>query len=106
MHVVTDIDPASGALPVFQFGRWWTVLTASWLHAGVLHVDRLRAGARRAEVVERVVRGGRQFQHEVGEDRVGEVGLHHRCGRRQVSTCSGMERRLCFMLFSGLLRQV
>jgi len=29
---------ASGALPVFQFGRWWTVLTAGWLHAGVLHL--------------------------------------------------------------------
>jgi rhomboid protease GluP len=29
---------ASGAVPVFQFGRWWTVLTAGWLHGGVLHV--------------------------------------------------------------------
>jgi rhomboid protease GluP len=29
---------ASGAVPVFGFGRWWTVLTAGWLHAGVLHV--------------------------------------------------------------------
>jgi rhomboid protease GluP len=29
---------ASGAVPVFQFGRWWTVLTAGWLHAGALHV--------------------------------------------------------------------
>ncbi|MDH4063869.1 MAG: rhomboid family intramembrane serine protease [Acidobacteriota bacterium] len=29
---------ASGAVPVFQFGRWWTVLTAGWLHAGVLHI--------------------------------------------------------------------
>lgn len=29
---------ASGALPVFGFGRWWTVFTAGWLHAGVLHV--------------------------------------------------------------------
>ena len=29
---------ASGALPVFEYGRWWTVLTAGWLHAGVLHV--------------------------------------------------------------------
>lgn len=29
---------ASGALPVFGFGRWWTFLTAGWLHAGVLHV--------------------------------------------------------------------
>lgn len=29
---------ASGAVPVFGFGRWWTVLTAGWLHAGVLHI--------------------------------------------------------------------
>ncbi len=29
---------ASGMLPVMQYGRWWTVLTAGWLHAGVLHV--------------------------------------------------------------------
>jgi rhomboid protease GluP len=29
---------ASGMIPVMQFGRWWTFLTAGWLHAGVLHV--------------------------------------------------------------------
>jgi rhomboid protease GluP len=29
---------ASGAQPVFLFGRWWTVLSAAWLHAGVLHI--------------------------------------------------------------------
>jgi rhomboid protease GluP len=29
---------ASGAYPVFQMGRWWTVLSAGWLHAGVLHI--------------------------------------------------------------------
>ena len=29
---------ASGAVPVFGFGRWWTVLSAGWLHAGLLHV--------------------------------------------------------------------
>ena len=29
---------ASGALPVFGAGRWWTVLSAAWLHAGVLHI--------------------------------------------------------------------
>jgi rhomboid protease GluP len=29
---------ASGALPVFGFGRWWTVLSAGWLHAGLLHI--------------------------------------------------------------------
>jgi rhomboid protease GluP len=29
---------ASGAIPVIQEGRWWTVLTAGWLHAGVMHI--------------------------------------------------------------------
>jgi rhomboid protease GluP len=29
---------ASGAVPVFQVGWWWTVLTAGWLHGGVLHI--------------------------------------------------------------------
>jgi rhomboid protease GluP len=29
---------SSGAIPVFGFGRWWTVLSAAWLHAGVLHI--------------------------------------------------------------------
>jgi rhomboid protease GluP len=29
---------ASGGLPVFQYGRWWTVLSAGWLHAGLLHI--------------------------------------------------------------------
>ena len=29
---------ASGAIPVFEFGRWWTVLSAAWLHGGLLHI--------------------------------------------------------------------
>jgi rhomboid protease GluP len=29
---------ASGAIPVFRFGRWWTLLSAAWLHGGVLHI--------------------------------------------------------------------
>lgn len=29
---------ASGASPVFEFGWWWTVLTAGWLHGGILHI--------------------------------------------------------------------
>jgi rhomboid protease GluP len=29
---------ASGAIPVFEFGRWWTVLSAGWLHGGLLHI--------------------------------------------------------------------
>jgi rhomboid protease GluP len=28
----------SGAVPVFVYGRWWTVLSAGWLHAGLLHI--------------------------------------------------------------------
>jgi rhomboid protease GluP len=29
---------ASGYGPVVELGRWWTVLTAGWLHAGLLHI--------------------------------------------------------------------
>ena len=29
---------ASGGLPVFGLDRWWTVLSAGWLHGGVLHI--------------------------------------------------------------------
>lgn len=29
---------ASGAAPVFDYGRWWTVLTAGWLHGNILHI--------------------------------------------------------------------
>ena len=29
---------ASGAVPVFGLGRWWTLLSAGWLHAGLLHI--------------------------------------------------------------------
>lgn len=29
---------ASGAVPIFTFDRWWTVLSAAWLHGGVLHI--------------------------------------------------------------------
>src|ERR1700744_3822271 len=28
----------SGAFPVFRYGRWWTVLSAGWLHGGLLHI--------------------------------------------------------------------
>ena len=34
----TLIFGASGALPLFYFGRWWTLLSAGWLHAGLLHI--------------------------------------------------------------------
>jgi rhomboid protease GluP len=29
---------ASGAAPVFGYGLWWTVLSASWLHGSALHI--------------------------------------------------------------------
>jgi membrane associated rhomboid family serine protease len=29
---------ASGAGPVFGLHRWWTLLSAGWLHAGLLHI--------------------------------------------------------------------
>jgi rhomboid protease GluP len=28
----------SGAIPVFQYGMWWTILSAGWLHGGALHI--------------------------------------------------------------------
>ncbi len=28
----------AGAVPVFVEGRWWTLLSAGWLHAGALHI--------------------------------------------------------------------
>ena len=29
---------ASGAVPLFDYYDWWTVLSAGWLHAGILHL--------------------------------------------------------------------
>jgi rhomboid protease GluP len=29
---------SSGAIPVFGYGRWWTLLSAAWLHGGLLHI--------------------------------------------------------------------
>jgi rhomboid protease GluP len=29
---------ASGAVPAYQLGWWWTPLSAGWLHGGVLHI--------------------------------------------------------------------
>lgn len=29
---------ASGAIPVYGNGMWWTLLSAGWLHAGFLHI--------------------------------------------------------------------
>jgi rhomboid protease GluP len=37
-EAITRLFGASGASPVFQFGMWWTVLSAGWLHASALHI--------------------------------------------------------------------
>ena len=29
---------SSGGIPVFEFNRWWTVLSAGWLHGSLLHI--------------------------------------------------------------------
>jgi len=29
---------AAGSAPVFELSRWWTVLSAGWLHGGLLHI--------------------------------------------------------------------
>src|SRR5436190_17059640 len=29
---------ASGADPIFRYGRFWTPLSASWLHGGIVHI--------------------------------------------------------------------
>ena len=37
-HAVALPVGGRGSLPVFQYGRWWTVLSAGWLHANLLHI--------------------------------------------------------------------
>ena len=34
----TIILGATGAIPVFSLGRWWTVFTSPWLHGGLFHI--------------------------------------------------------------------
>jgi rhomboid protease GluP len=36
--LVTRAFGASGAVPVFNNGMWWTVLSAGWLHGSALHI--------------------------------------------------------------------
>jgi rhomboid protease GluP len=36
--VVAMMFGASGSIPVFEDKRWWTVLSAGWLHGSVLHI--------------------------------------------------------------------
>lgn len=35
---VSIIFGAAGAIPVIVEGRWWTLLSAGWLHGGLLHI--------------------------------------------------------------------
>ena len=35
---VVRLFGASGAIPVFVEGYWWTLLSATWLHGGLLHI--------------------------------------------------------------------
>lgn len=37
-QTITLIFGSSGAVPVFYYGRWWTVLSAGWLHGSILHI--------------------------------------------------------------------
>lgn len=34
----TFLFGSTGAVPIFLFGRWWTVLTAPWLHGDLFHI--------------------------------------------------------------------
>lgn len=29
---------ASGRIPILEFGSWWSLFTANWLHGGILHI--------------------------------------------------------------------
>jgi rhomboid protease GluP len=35
---ILELLGSSGAVPAVIYNRWWTIFSASWLHAGVLHV--------------------------------------------------------------------
>jgi membrane associated rhomboid family serine protease len=37
-HAALFLLGESGAVPIFGYGRWWTVLSAGWLHGGLLHI--------------------------------------------------------------------
>jgi len=53
---------ASGYLPVFEMGRWWTVLSASWLHGNLLHLGMNMYGLFQiAPAVERLYGTGRTW---------------------------------------------
>lgn len=37
-HEALFLFGSTGAAPIFGYGRWWTVLSAAWLHGGILHI--------------------------------------------------------------------
>jgi rhomboid protease GluP len=50
----------SGATPVLRLGRWWTVFSAGWLHANLLHIlFNVMAIRQLAPAVEQIYGGGR-----------------------------------------------
>ena len=74
---------ASGAIPVFSFGRWWTVLSAGWLHAGLLHIAMNMYWVwQMGPVIDRDARPGADGHHLHGRRR-GRV--RAQLGRRRVS---------------------
>ncbi|HXT22241.1 MAG TPA: rhomboid family intramembrane serine protease, partial [Thermoanaerobaculia bacterium] len=53
---------ASGAVPVIRFGRWWTLLSAGWLHANLLHIGMNMLALRQvAPAVEQLYGTGRAW---------------------------------------------
>jgi rhomboid protease GluP len=52
----------SGATPVLRLGRWWTLLSAGWLHANLLHIlFNLMAVRQLAPAVEQIYGGSRSM---------------------------------------------
>jgi len=35
---VLNLLGASGRIPIVKFGAWWSLITANWLHGGLLHI--------------------------------------------------------------------
>ncbi len=76
---ITYLLGASGAYPVFGQGRWWTVLTAGWLHGGILHIFFNVMWIRQLgpEIAEPVRR--RPHGHHLHRRRHRRVRAEHRC---------------------------
>lgn len=37
-NVALFLFGSSGVVPVFEYGRWWSVLSATWLHGSLVHI--------------------------------------------------------------------